>query len=147
MKINQVTTALTALVLWLGFATITDASPSGSDSSSASVLTGVLKSQTKWGPPGFGETPKLDSKVVIFVLRLREPRTAKQLSLPDHGTKGDERFSEVQLWCDSTAFPLCEPLLKRSVGKRITVAGQAARAVEPTDYLPVTLRVRLITNQ
>jgi hypothetical protein len=110
------------------------------------VLTGALRSRTEWGPPGFGETPKVDGKVSIFVLKLLKPQTPAQLSLPP--VKKEERhFSEVQLWCDSAAFPRCDELLKKAVGHRITVSGEATRATEPTDYLPVVIHVHLITNQ
>jgi hypothetical protein len=146
MKIDQAATALVTLVLWLGFASTISAS-AGDDSPPMVVLTGVLRSKSEWGPPGFGETPTLDSKVVIFALKLLEPRTATQLSLKEGRKKGQETFSEIQLWCDATAFPRCESLLKKSVGHRVTVSGEASRAVEPTDYLPVTLHVRLIANQ
>jgi hypothetical protein len=110
------------------------------------VLTGILRFKTEWGPPGFGATPKIDGKVAVFVLNLLKPKTPAQLSLPP-GEKKERHFSVVQLWCDSAAFPRCEGLLRKSVGQRITVSGQATRATEPTDYLPVVVHVHLITNE
>jgi hypothetical protein len=110
------------------------------------VLTGVVKLKTEWGPPGFGQTPKIDSKVVIYILRLAESRTAKQLSLEPVSKGEEERVSEIQLWCESTVFPKCESRLKGSIGHRITVAGQVGRPIEALDYLPVILHVRLISD-
>jgi hypothetical protein len=147
MTISKAVRILLTVAVFLGLEGTFRAAPFDSDSPPAVVLTGVLKSRTEWGPPGFGETPKVDSKTVIFVLRLRKPQPPKQLSLPEGKKKLEETISEIQLWCDSAAFSGCESLLKKSVGHRITVAGQAAWAVEPTDYLPVTFHVRLITNQ
>jgi hypothetical protein len=144
---GQTMMGLVTLLLWLGFAGTIGASSSNEVSPSVIVLTGILKSRTEWGPPGWGETTKLDSKFAIFVLQLREPRTTRQLYLPDDGKDGEKRFAEIQLWCDNTAFPQCEAALKKSLGHRITVSGQAAYAIEPADYLPVTLRVRLIKRQ
>lgn len=145
MKIEKLAAVLAVQTLWFGFVVTINASPPESDSPPMVALSGVLKSKVEWGPPGFGETPKIDSKVRIFVLKLREPRSAKQLSL-SRDKKGEE-FREIQLWCDSNAFPKCKSRLRESVGHRITVVGQAARGAEPTDYLPVTLRVSLITSE
>jgi len=117
------------------------AAPSGDD---LVALTGIVRSRTEWGPPGFGETPKADAKVVIFTLKLSAPRTGKQLSLPEEGGK---QFTELQLRCDSTTFPNCESALKKSVGQKVKVSGLVESAAAPTDYLPVILRVRSIANQ
>jgi len=146
MKAGRATVLTGALVLC---ATVFPAIVSGGsdgDATQAVALTGVLKTKTEFGPPGFGETPKRDSKVRIFVLKLQEPRTVKELALPD-GPKPGEVFSEVQLRCDSSAFPQCETLLKKSVGQRITVSGKTDGQTYPTDYLPVILHVRRVTNQ
>jgi hypothetical protein len=140
-------TGFMSLVLWLGFAGRIGVSSQRKDAPPVLMLTGNLKSETRWGPPGFGETPEKDSRVVIFVLKLRPSRTAKQLSLPEDGEEGEKKFSEIQLRCDSTAFPSCEAALKKSVGHRITVGGEAEPGGAPTDYLPVTMWVRLTTNK
>jgi hypothetical protein len=140
MKTYWVATSLLAAFGWLG------AVGAASASTAPVVLKGVLKSRTEYGPPGFGENPKIDGEVVIFVLRLRKPLTAKQLLLPDDVNAAGETFSEIQLSCDSVAFPQCQSLLKRSVGHQITASGQAMRATAPTDYLPVTLHVHLVTR-
>lgn len=107
------------------------------------VLDGIVSSRQQWGPPGFGETPAVDQKVRIFVLKLHRSKSAKELSLPSTEKLG-RRFGEIQLSCDTSAFPSCRRLLEGSVGHRVTVSGELARAVNPTDYLPIGMTVRLI---
>ncbi len=124
--------------------------PSDEDSAASVQLAGILQSKTELGPPGFGETPKVDSRVKVFVLKLEEPLTQEQLSLqPAKSGRGTsdlpKRFDEVQLRCADSAvgFP-CEATLKKLVGHRIRVRGDADWAVYPTDFLPVILSVRSI---
>lgn len=147
MKIDAMLAPMVSVWLCLFFSATPAITVTASEQSPKMViLTGTLRSKTEWGPPGYGETPKVDGKVAIFVLKLSKPETALQLSIPP-GEKEERCFSEVQLWCDSAAFPRCDALLKKSVGRRITVSGQAARATEPTDYLPVVIHVHLIANE
>lgn len=134
------------LCLGLGLSSASSAAPDDGPSKMV-VLTGILRSRMEKGPPGYGETPKLDRKVVIFVLRLPKPQSAAQLSLPRGGKLEGMQISEVQLWCDSTVFPSCNSVLKKSIGHRITVSGQATPAAEPADYLQVVFHVHLITNE
>jgi hypothetical protein len=146
MKMPRIT-ILAMVILWLAIVTIGSAVSSEEDSQTTVVITGILRSRTEYGPPGFGETPKVDSKVRIYILKLHKPCTAKQLFLPEGARRGIENISEIQLRCDSQIFPQCEPILKKSIGKRITVSGETSGQTYPTDYLPVILQVRLITNQ
>lgn len=107
------------------------------------VLDGIVSSRQQWGPPGFGETPKVDQKVRVFVLKLRKPKAAKELSL-DSGGRPGTRFAEIQLSCDTDAFPSCRQRLAESVGHHVTVSGELAYAANPSDFLPVGMTVRLI---
>lgn len=45
------------------------------------ALEGTIKSRRVWGPRGFGETPKQDSRTTIYLLKLKKPKTAVELSL------------------------------------------------------------------
>jgi|WetSurMetagenome_2_1015567.scaffolds.fasta_scaffold116030_2 hypothetical protein len=138
---------IVSMMVVLSFGSVRMIAASPSSDEPVVVLTGVVKSKTEWGPPGFGETAKVDGKFVIFTLKLVAARTGKQLSLPEDAKDRDKKFAELQLRCDSSAFPACEGALKRSLGHRVTVGGQVERAAAPTDYLPIILRVRLITNR
>ena len=138
------TLCIVALV-GLGYA----AAQSNSPVSGSTVLTleGRVSSRKTWGPPGFGETPKVDSRLVIYVLKLGEAKTPKQLSLSENSRELRQDVSEVQLRCDSKALPRCESLLKQSLGRRVTVVGEITEAATPTDFLPVTMFVRLIEKR
>jgi hypothetical protein len=154
MKRKQAIKYLMMLVLWLGFASVVNAQSSKEKSSSIVVLTGILRSETKYGPPGWGETPKIDPKFKIYVLKFQEPLTAKQLSLhaesgEDLGndeTKGKDKYAEIQLWCTSEV-PQCEDVLKKAVGHKITVSGEAVRCAEPANFLPASMDILSITDQ
>lgn len=37
------------------------------------TICGVLRDETRWGPPGFGEHPKTDSKFTVWIVSLRKP--------------------------------------------------------------------------
>ena len=143
---HQLIKTLIGLCFFLGLVDATDIFLWGDDSPPTIVLKGILESKSEWGPPGFGETPRLDSRVSIFVLKLDKPRTARELGLQSDKKDG-EIYKEIQLWCDSALFPRCQEALRKSKGRRIAIGGQAAFAVEPTDYSPVTLRVHLVTDR
>jgi len=147
MKMNHFLMRLLILIVFIGLIGRVDASSMNDGTSSVVLLKGVVRSKTIWGPPGFGETPKLDSKITIYILKLHERRTAKQLQLPDNEKNLGRTFSEVQLRCDSATFLNCEAGLTESVGRKITVGGQTTNATEPTDFLPVILHLHLITNE
>jgi hypothetical protein len=131
---------LMAITLCLGFAY---AANGNEDSPPMVSLTGILKSKMEYGPPGYGETPKTDPKIKIFVLKLSKSQTGRQLSLPGEATR---KFSEIQLRCDSNAMPQCEPFLEQSIGRQITVSGETDGQTYPTDYLPVILYVRTVAK-
>ncbi len=112
------------------------------------ALEGTIRSRRVWGAPGFGETPKQDSRTTIYLLRLKKPKTAGGLSLGAPSNREAAReYSEVQLFCDSTKFPRCAATVHSSVGRRVTVSGKVDFAVEPTDYVPITMEVLAIQRE
>lgn len=112
------------------------------------VLEGTIKSRRVWGPPGFGETPKQDTRTTIYVLKLKKPKKAAELSLgAPSNEKPPKEYSEVQLFCDSIKFPRCAAAVHSSVGREVTVSGRVDFAVEPTDYVPITMEVLLIQRE
>ncbi len=112
------------------------------------ALEGTIKSRRVWGPPGFGETPRQDSRTTIFLLKLKKPKTAAELSLSTGSNEGPARkYSEVQLFCDSVKFPRCTAVVHSSVGHEVTVSGRVDFAVEPTDYVPITMEVLAIERE
>jgi hypothetical protein len=112
------------------------------------ALEGTIKSRRVWGPPGFGETPKRDSRTTIYVLKLKKPRTAAELPLDMRSNREPARkYSEVQLFCDPVKFARCEAAVRSSVGREVTVSGRVDFAVEPTDYVSITMEVLAIQRE
>jgi hypothetical protein len=112
------------------------------------ALEGTIKSRRVWGPPGFGETPKQDSRTTIYVLKLKKPRTAAGLSLrtPSSQEPGKKYF-EVQLFCDSVKFSRCAAAVRSSIGHEVTASGRVDYAAEPADYVPITMEVLAIQRE
>jgi hypothetical protein len=112
------------------------------------ALEGTIRSRRVWGPPGFGETPKQDSRTTIYVLKLKKPKRAAELSLRAPSSREPaKKYSEIQLFCDSVKFPRCEAAVRSSVGHEVTVSGKVDFAVEPTDYVPITMEVLAIERE
>lgn len=120
---------------------------SSSASSRIVIVKGTIKSKRVWGPPNFGETPKKDARFVIYTLKLKEAKTAAQLSLDEAAGNRLNSYIELQLRCDIARFPQCQALISHSVGREITIGGRAEYGVYPTDYLPVTMDVFLIQKE
>ena len=106
-------------------------------------LAGTISSRKVWGPPGFGETPRQDKRFVVYTLKLKDAKTAEQLSLdePPGQDSVNKKYSELQLRCYTSSFPQCEGLVSHSIGREVTVSGRVEFAVYPTDYLPITIEV------
>jgi hypothetical protein len=139
---NVLTRALLGCLVYCGYSF---SQPVSAKSERSMVtLTGRVEKRREWGPPGFGETPKRDTRIVIYLLKLKMSRTARDLALPPDGTHLDDSYREVQLRCDSTVFPQCELILKSLQGRQVTVVGEPGYAIHPTDYVPIVVQVRLI---
>jgi hypothetical protein len=103
------------------------------------LVRGTITSRKEWGPPGFGETPKEDGRVVIYILKLKDAKTARQLLLENpSGHDGLKKYSELQLRC---AFSGCEEVMKQSLGREATISGRASLSAAPGDYLPINVDV------
>ena len=108
------------------------------------TIVGQLKSRIEFGPPGFGETRRTDSKVQIYYVELARTLSPEQLHLPPGGgEKVQNSYSNVQLWCGDS-FEACENFLPSHVGQTILVSGITAYALEANDFYPVTITVGAI---
>lgn len=96
---------------------------------SSVAASGVLTSDIRFGPPGYGETPERDAQITIYLLNLAEPQVI--CPGPDGGIIKVDR---VQL--KGTLSPT---MLRPHVGRRITVQGTLSRKVWGTDYTDVIL--------
>jgi hypothetical protein len=103
------------------------------------TLGGFLSEKVVWGPPNFGENPKTDSRVSIWVLSLDYPipvsingefKTGHEVSLVD----------KIQL--NVTSEHVGD--LRSHSGYRIVITGSLWSAFAPTDLKPVTMNIAKI---
>lgn len=106
---------------------------------------GRLASSWRYGPPGFGETPKTDPKVRFVFLRLDDPINVgpnPTVSKDDPDIEAHSNIKVIRLWCMDN--PGCEVVLKHISRCPFSVSGKLHAEVAPLDFLPVTMDVREI---
>lgn len=109
------------------------------------ALTGQLHVISSYGPPGFGETPKVDSRVRYLVLY-----TKVQVSLPcgrnDLSTDSTAcpTTKKLQLVFDLGADPRAQVKASRFIGRKVTVRGTLQRASTAAESTPIVIWVESI---
>ena len=105
------------------------------------VLHGTLQKQQRFGPPGFGETPKHDARISIYVLQLDQSIRVQAAAGADAKQTADlDNFSHqrsIQLFFKSKEGTEAPGL----IGHAVTVSGALGEAVAPGQYTPVTMDV------
>lgn len=104
------------------------------------ILHGILRQQNHFGAPGFGETPKVDAKVTIYVIELDTPITVLP-DLTDKDTPNSDPSHHVrlvQLFWDHDTEKL-KPI--SLLGKHISVTGTLDEQIAPGQYTNVTMSV------
>ena len=113
---------------------------------SASKLEGTLSKRQVFGPPGYGESPRIDSKAAIFVLKLRCPIDVEpepDAKAPYNSNLNYVRaITEIQLLLDGKDQVL---FAKRHLGKDAVVRGKLEEGVTAGEYTKVTLQVEQLT--
>jgi outer membrane murein-binding lipoprotein Lpp len=65
---------------------------------SVSVITGIITTESFYGPPGFGEHPKTDSKEEVYILSVEKPITVISKETDENATNTTkENVSKIQL--------------------------------------------------
>jgi hypothetical protein len=122
--------------------------PSASSSkipNSDSRIEGALYVVNTFGPPGFGETPKMDSKVQYLELRTQSPVSTP--CGPDDLAPDDTvcpTSSKIQLHFDIGINPKSEIKAGRLVGKHVFVTGHLEHWSTSGDYTPIVMWVTSI---
>ncbi|HEX4693133.1 hypothetical protein [Sphingomonas sp.] len=109
------------------------------------AIEGNLRSRITFGPPGFGESPRTDTKITIFYIELARPISRKALNLPPTSV-AKISYKAVQVWCGS-GFDRCWNFLKLNVNKKVIVSGVVQYAAEANDVYPVNLTISAIERQ
>lgn len=98
-------------------------------------LSGILTQKRKFGPPGYGETPKRDQKLTILILRLTEGLDVC----------GDTAAGELPLIRGVNAIQLTGRVdsvrLKPLIGHELTVYGTLHHKTWGTDFTDILIRV------
>lgn len=102
------------------------------------TLTGKVKLQTFFGPPGYGENPNSDSRETQAILLLEKPICVE--SNPKDYEETEQNQREV------TLVPLGKENLKVYEGKQIMVQGTLYHAFNGHHHTPVLIGIRRIEN-
>ncbi|WP_158786507.1 hypothetical protein [Granulicella sp. L46] len=106
------------------------------------TMHGRLVSSWRFGPPGFGETPKTDPKVRFVFLQLNDPVNvgpAQAVPKDDSDIEAHNNVKVIRLWCMDNVE--CEAVVKHLPVCPVSVSGKLHAEVAPLDFLPVTMDV------
>jgi len=106
------------------------------------MLAGVLSKQVVWGPPNFGENPKTDQQVPVWILSLEYP-VPVQINTEFTASRKVIRIKKLQLHVEGG--PLDE--ISSHLGRRTVVTGSLWTAVGPAEVTPVTMNVVSVEAQ
>ncbi len=100
---------------------------------------GLLNKELFYGPPGYGQTPKKDTKENCYVLRLAKPVTVK----PTTGSDKDIDIPQsnllmIQIYSNDEKI---NNFLEGRIGERIMVRGRFMGAVTGHHHTPVIMEV------
>jgi hypothetical protein len=114
------------------------------------TIEGCLMHKQVYGPPGFGETPHVDSKFTVYYVALKKPMTPQQLNLVSgpryRGDPGVKNYAQVQLYCGNDVAE-CDRFMEKHSNRIILVRGTTAYALEPNDVFPVNMTVNAMDTK
>lgn len=103
------------------------------------IISGQLTRKVIWGPPNFGENPKTDAKVGVWILKLDFPisvLTGTDIGMPQKRIVAKEVQIRRRL---ATAQGYDEYL-----GRHVVVTGRLESQVEYDDVTPVVINVTVV---
>ncbi len=104
-----------------------------------STLTGILKAQVFYGPPGYGESPKIDKKETAFILNLTKPITVIADPDDEDGLNSTtQNVTKIQL------VSLGKLRLGEYNNKTIKVSGTFFSAISGHHHTDVLLTLKII---
>jgi len=133
---------LTLAITVLLFVTLCNSASMAKQNDHVDVLRGVLQSVRTFGPPGYGETPKKDSRVRYLVLKSEQPVfiPCGPNDLPK-GSSDCPSTLRLKLLFDIGIDPTSEARAARFVGKQVKVTGHLERWSTAADYTPIVMWV------
>lgn len=101
-------------------------------------LEGFLTREERYGPPNFGESPATDQRVLIFVLKLKNPITVgTESSLSEINDEIVMGITDIQVVFDKNSkFDIPD------VNANVKLKGILSKQISSHDFYQVVLRVR-----
>jgi len=108
-------------------------------------LEGVLTERTFYGPPGFGETPKLDVRDKVLLLKLSRPITVEPSA--DTAAKDSENLDSFRHIHNIQLLLLnSSPAdARKMVGKPVIVVGTLVEGLAPGQHTNVCMQARTLS--
>jgi hypothetical protein len=103
------------------------------------VLEGKVVTRTFFGPPGYGETPKIDTREKQALLLLKSKICIAEGS--DENQPAEINQSKI------TLVPTSIKSFTPYTGKRVTVKGEIFHAISGHHHTPILMSVQTIENQ
>lgn len=105
------------------------------------TLGGELVIEMKFGPPGYGDNPKRDRKVRIYVLRLDS-----RICVEGSGDYGTERnVKEIEVFFRRKSGPDSWDAAHVAIGKRVRATGELRQSMMGFEYTKVVMDVRRLS--
>jgi hypothetical protein len=112
------------------------------------TLTGVIRELHAYGPPGWGETKKIDQRFIYLVMDL--PR---QINIPCAQGRSESASIEcrstrqLELFFSSNSADELELTAKKMRGRRVTLTGTLQRQIAPAEMTAIYIEVTAIENR
>ncbi len=104
---------------------------------SKTTLDGKIIVETKLGPPGYGDDPKHDRRVKVYVLRLVAP-----VNVRGSGEYQTQRnVGEIEIFFRKDSGPDSWQSAHSAIGKPVRVAGELRQSMMGFEYTPVVMDV------
>lgn len=104
------------------------------------TLRGALVREAHWGPPNFGETPKIDSRFDAWLIKLDDPIAIKVGA--EIGKSKTLRVGKIQL--NFNKLDQKQNWLRDLSNKEIMASGKLWTSTTPGDIAPVVMEVTQI---
>lgn len=104
-------------------------------------ICGILRHETRWGPPNFGENKKTDSKFIVWIVSMQ--KSVNISAGKETGKPTVERLSEIQLSIPVSKYPIQR--LQRLDGKIVRASGTLWTATSQGDVTSVVMALSEIS--
>jgi hypothetical protein len=111
------------------------------------TLNGMIREVHGYGPPGYGEDRKTDSKVTYLVIELPKPINVPcTAERPEWASVDCQAAKRLKLFIDTSSGSNLELMVKKMIGRRISLTGTIHRAETVGEMTPIYFEVTAIHN-